>query len=423
MPVRARDMLVRYLPLAALLSLASCSSLKDDNAPPDGLTCAHTVNGGGDAQSLTAALASAQAGSCVLVVTQTYAGSFKVPAGVMLASAKGSRASFTGTDSSAPAIDIAGDPPGSSQESGAWGIDVTHAAQVGIAVRNGAARLHDVSVSGAASAGVAALCTDQSCRDGAHVLTLEDVRLTGNDTGLWSNGEDVAMSGGESSQNSSQSLTGGNGIVVFGGAHLALDGTTVDKNDQVGILLDGTSGATTGTLNAIQVTSNGSRGIWAQGLAGTIDTPSLSITGATSISSNKLVGLGASNTHGIIFVGGKIESTTTAPVLTNLGESEDVGDGFGVFGDSGDIKLDTVDLTANARASGLIDESALTSPPKGVIIFVGGKVDTGASGLKIVEQNLVSGASTPQISADLLSTPSAALGFSAPKIAVGALLQ
>ena len=414
--------LLRLAALASLGSLVACSSLKDDNAPPDGLTCGRVVNGGGDAQSLTAALAGAQAGSCVLVVTQTYTGSFKVPAGVMLASAKGSRASFAGTDTNAPAIDIAGDP-GGSNAGGAWGIDVTHAAQVGVAVRGGAARLHDVSVTGAASAGVAALCTDQSCRDGSHVLTLEDVRLTGNDTGLWSNGEDVAMSGGESSQNSSQSLTGGNGIVVFGGAHLALDGTAVANNDQVGILLDGNTGATTGTLNAVQVTSNGSRGIWAQGLAGTVDAPSLSITGATSISSNKLVGLGASDTHGIIFVGGKIESTVTAPVLTNLGHSEDVGDGFGVFGDSGDIKLDTVDLSGNARASGLIDQSSLTSPPKGVIIFVGGKVDAGASGLKIVEQNLVSGGDSPQISGDLLSTPSSTLGFSAPKIAVGAIIQ
>lgn len=393
--------------------LAACSSAKDGNPPPGDVTCGSVVNGGGDAPSLTHALAGAAAGSCVVLVSQTYTGNFTVPAGVTLVSAEGSRAKFVGTDPNAPAIELAGGPA-----SGIAHLDVTSSAAVGIAVRGGAAVLSDVKVSGAASAGVAALCSDASCRDGAHVLDLEDVDLTANDTGLWSNGEDVKMTNGSASKNASQSLTGGNGIVVFGGAKLVLSGTKVENNDQVGILLDGNTGSTTGDFDSVSVSTNGARGIWAQHLNGTIDTPALKIGGSsTSFSGNKLVGLGAVDTHGIIFVGGKIESTVAAPISTTIGDTEQVGDGFGIFGDSADIKLDTVQVSQNARAAGLIDN------PKGVIIFVGGTVDPGGSGLKIVVQNKDASVAAPDIDGSLLSTPTTALGFSAPKIATGSILK
>ena len=241
---------------ALLVSVTACSSLKDDNAPPDGLDCTQTVNGGGDSQTLAGALASAPLGSCVVVVSQTYTGNFVVPQGVTLVSAKGSRAKFTSVDASAPAITLQGGLGSAIQ-----GLDVTSAADVGIAVRGGPATLSDVAVSGAQSAAVAALCNDDTCHDGSHALALSDVHLVGNDTGLWTSGEDVTMTGGEASKNTSQSLTGGNGIVVLGGAHVTLDGTTVAQNDQIGILFDG-NGGTTGDLKSVTIDSNGGRGVW-----------------------------------------------------------------------------------------------------------------------------------------------------------------
>lgn len=401
---------LKVMSAVLLLSLAACSSLKDDNAPPAGLTCTKTVNGGGDSQTLASALAGAPLGSCVVVVSQTYTGNFVVPAGVTLVSAQGSRAKVTSTDPSAPAITLQG-----GLDSAIQGLDVTAAADVGIAVRGGPARLSDVGVSGAKSAAVAALCSDDTCHDGAHGLTLDDVHLVGNDTGLWTSGEDVTMIGGEASRNTSSSLTGGNGVVALAGAHVTLDGTAVSNNDQIGILFDG-KGGTTGDLKSVIVDANGGRGVWAQGLNGTIDTPALTIEGASALTNNKIVGLGAVGSHGIIFVGGKIQNSVAAPIVTDLGSTEQVGDGFGFFGQTGDVKLDTVDVSGNSRAAGLIDN------PTNVIIFVGGKVDPGASGLKIVVQNLDAQATAPQIASDVTST-SSELGFSAPSVSVGAFLR
>lgn len=405
--------LMSTAPAALALMLASCSSLKDNSAPPDGLQCASVVNGGGDAASLQQALGNAKAGSCVLVVTQTYSGNFTVPAGVTLASGQGSRAVFTGTDATKPAIDVAGDA-----RSGVWNVDVNGSAQVGIAVRNGAAHIENVNVSGAASAAIAALCTDSaSCHDGAHVVELDDVHLVGNSIGLWSKGADILMSGGEASQNTSQTLSGGDGIVVFGGAHVTLDGTDVVGNDQVGVLIDDQAGSgTNGDFKSVNVAQNGARGIWAQHLNGTLAAPALTIEGASTITANKLVGLGGTESHGIIFVGGKIEGTVATPIVTDLGDQEQVGDGFGMFSNCGDVKFDSVEISGSARAAGLVDTAS------GVIIFVGGTVAAGPSDLKIVVQHTsAANAAALQIPSET-QTSSAVLGFSAPQIAVASVL-
>ncbi|MEO8878321.1 MAG: hypothetical protein ABI461_22190 [Polyangiaceae bacterium] len=405
--------LTGLIPALVALSLASCSSLKDNNAPPSGLQCDQVINGGGDAASLTTALKTATSGSCVLVVTQTYSGNFGVPAGVTLASAQGSRAIFTGTDANLPAISLTGDP-----KTGVWDVDVHGSAQVGIAVKNGAAHIENVTVNGAASAAIGALCTDAStCHDGAHTLVLDDVHLVGNAFGLWTKGADVMMTGGEASQNTSQTLSGGDGIVAFGGAHVTLDGTSVIGNDQVGILFDASGDTgTTGDLKSVDVSQNGARGVWAQHLNGTIDAPALKIEGASSLSGNKIVGLGATESHGIIFVGGKIENTVASPIVTDLGTQEQVGDGFGMFNNTGEVKFDSVAITNSARAGGLVDTAT------GVIIFVGGSVGASASNLKIVVQNTsAANATALQIPADTVTT-SPVLGFTAPQITVGSVL-
>jgi hypothetical protein len=404
------------IPALVALSVASCSSIKENTSPPSSLQCQTVVNGGGSPDSLTAALKTAQPGSCVLVVTQTYSGNFIVPQGVTLASADGSRAIITGTDSNSAAIELSG-----GEGSGVYGLDVNGSAQVGIAVRNGAAVIQNVNVSGAKSAGLAAICAvtaPASCQDGAHVLELDDVNITANDSGLWTKGEDIKMSNGTVSQNSGDSLTAGNGVIAFGGASVTLDGTTVANNDQVGILIDGTSGATTGDLKSVTVSQNGARGIWAQGLTGTIDKPALTVEGTSLVSGNKIVGLGATSSHGIIFVGGKIENTVASPVSTGLGAQAQVGDGFGAFNGSGDMKLDTVDVSNNARAAGLLDTAT------GVIIFVGGTVSPGADNLKIVVQNSTAdAASNLQIPSDSVSTTTAPLYVAAPTIQTGSLIQ
>jgi hypothetical protein len=408
------------IPALVALSVASCSSLKENNAPPSGLQCQTVVNGGGSPDSLTAALTNAQPGSCVLLVTQTYSGNFKVPQGVTIASAEGSRAIITGSDPNSAAIELVG-----GEGSGVYGLDVNGSAQVGIAVRNGAALIQNVNVSGAKSAGIAAICAaPTTCHDGSHVLELDNVNITSNDSGLWAKGEDVKMSTGTVSQNSGDSLTAGNGIIAFGGANVALNGTTVANNDQVGILVDGTTasdgtgGGTTGDFESVTVSQNGARGIWAQGLTGTLDAPALKIGGTSLISGNKIVGLGATGSHGIIFVGGKIENTVAAPFSTTLGEQAQVGDGFGAFNSSGDLKLDTVEVSNCARAAGVLDTAT------GVIIFVGGSVNPGASGLKIVVQNSSADApSNLQIAPDVTSTTSSPLYVSAPQIQTGSLIQ
>jgi hypothetical protein len=410
---------VSLIPALLTLLLASCSSLKENTSPPSGLQCGTVVNGGGSPDSLTAALLNAKSGSCVLVVTQTYTGNFKVPQGVTLASADGSRAIITGTDAKSPAIELVG-----GAGSGVYGLDVNGSAQVGIAVKNGAAVISGVNVSGAKSAGIAAICAaPAACQDGSHVLELDNVNITANDSGLWTKGEDIRMSSGTVNQNSGTSLTAGNGVIAFGGAHVTFDGTTVANNDQVGILIDGTSGngtvaGTTGDLKSVTVSQNGARGIWAQGLAGTIENPALTIEGTSLVSGNKLVGLGATGSHGIIFVGGKIENTAASPVNTDLGTQEQVGDGFGIFGGSGDVKLDTVAVSANARAAGLLDTTT------GVIIFVGGTVAPGASNLKIVVQNTTAAnTALQQLPSDATSTTSAPLYVSAPQIQTGSIID
>jgi hypothetical protein len=398
------------LPLVLLSALAlpavACGSFKDSNALPDGVTCASQVNAGGDGSSLTSALASAKGGSCVILSAQTYTGNFLVPAGVTVVSERQGRATIVGASASSPAIELTGGAGSSLQ-----GVDVLGAAGVGVAVRGGAAKLSDVNVEGAKNAALAILCAGATCLDDAHVVTLDAVHLKKSAMGMWVSGARVTMNGGECTDHASDGLASSAGIVGQSGAHLELTGVDVERNQGVGVLLDG-EGGTTAMLHDMIVSNNAERGIWAQKLAGTIDAPALRIDGNTVIEANKIVGVGAAESHGIIFVGGKINGTVAAPVATDLGQIDQVGDGIGLFSGSGDVRIENVALTANARASGLIDSGT------GVIIFVGGKIEAGASALKLVIQN-TTGVDVPAENVSM-SPP---LSVSAPRLPLAKVLN
>jgi hypothetical protein len=402
--------LATSLPWLAALGSFGCTTLKDTGEPADGAKCSSTHNGGGDAASLKGALASAAAGSCVVLVSQTYVGSFTVPVGVTLSSARGTRAVFRSSDDQ-PAIELAG----GTSEGGAslFGVDVVDTPGVGIVVRGGGAHLQDVTVSGAKSAAVAVQCKDMACLDGNHVVALDDVRLKKSAIGLWASGAHVRMTRGESTDHGGESLTGGLGIVAQDGAWLELSGTKVEGNSSVGVLLDGP--LTNGRLKDVTVSNNAARGIWAQRLDGTLDQPSLRVEGDTVIENNKIVGLGAADSHGIIIVGGRIGNTIAAPVVTNLARTESIGDGVGMFKGAGNVRLEGVELVGSARAAALFDGST------GAIIIVGGRVEAGASQLKVVVQNPVASAKV-DVAADVLSTVEAPLGISAPDVPLARVL-
>ncbi len=386
----------------AVVLLAGCSSA--GGGTPDGLTCGSTVDGGADSASLTSALHSAATGTCVLVSSHTYRGSFVVPAGVTLASARGSRAIITGDDATTPAIQLL-DGGGS----GLFALDVNDSAGVGVAVRGGPAKLHDLGISSAKGAALAVYCRDATCASA--LVELEDVRLQKSMMGLWVSGSTVKMTGGSSTDHGSGGLSGGGGIVVQDGAHFEMTGTDVERNESIGVLVDGVGG-TTGALRDVTVSNNLDRGIWAQRISATMDAPGLRVEGEnTAIEKNRIVGLGAAESHGIIFVGGKINDTAAAPILTSLGTTEMIGDGIGLFGGSGDVRVENVTLARNARTAGLIDTGS------GVIIFVGGKVET--SSLKIVVQNTTS---MVQIDPSLVSM-STPLGVSAPQLPLAKVIE
>lgn len=396
--------------LLTTAGLGACSSESSSSGtvPPGiGVSCS-TSTSASDAASARTALAGAAAGTCVVLAPGSYAGPFTVPAGVALVAQNGSRATVTGGTAQEPAISLA-------EGSQLAVIDVLDAAGVAVAVRASNAVLSNVTVTGAKNAALAVLCKDgvtagaAACASGNVALT--DVVLTTSTLGLWVSGAHVTWKGGGSNNHAGTALTAAAGVIAQDGAKLDLENVTVEKNQGVGVLVDGA--ATTASIKNAVVNENGERGIWAQRLGGTLAAPALKIEG-TQVTKNKIVGVGAIESRGIIIVSGKIANTVAAPLVTNLAGTEQVGDGLGIFSGSTDFNVDT-ELDANARTAGLIDGA----DERGIII-VSGKVGPGASGLKLVVQNTK--AAAVQIPAADVSVPTQPLGISAPKLALPPVL-
>ena len=405
------------LPLALVSALSASLAIACTNhtesftgpVPPGvGLSCTSTRSAG-DGNAARTALTGAPAGTCVILTSASYAGPFDVPAGVALVAQNGSRAVITGGTAQSPAISLG-------EGSALVNVSVVDSPGVGLAIRAARAVVTGVVVSGAKSAATAILCKEAltpGCASGS--ITLTDVTLTKSGLGLWVSGAHVVMTRGSSDNHSGSSLSAAAGVIAQDGAQLELDGVLVEKNQGVGILIDGAQ--TKASIKKSIVNENGERGVWAQRVAGTLEAPAVRLEECL-FTKNKIVGVGSVEARGIIIVGGKIAETVAAPLVTNLASTEQIGDGVGIFG-SGDFKLDGVTFESNARAAGVID-GAYKGPLLGGIIIVGGKVGVGSLGLKFVVQN-AKGADV-QIQDGDRSVTEKALGVSAPKLALPPLL-
>lgn len=391
------------LTLCSTAALAGCSD--DGPSAPSNVSCNEVIDAGQDGGSLSAALAQAQSGDCVVAETHSYAGSFQVGAGVILVAADGATPTIQGA-ADQPAVKVIG-APGSS----VIGFTIT-GGSIGVYVEGTEAHLQGLDISGAtrsAFAGwrdIALGGPDTMPADG---ITLSDVDLSASATGLWASNVRIALDGGSIHDNAGVSLTGGYGLVAVNGTQLTATGTVVEANSY-GVVLDG-AGGTVANLNSMAVLGNAERGVWAQKLAGTLQAPALSVQD-TTIEANSLVGLGALQSKGIIIIGGKISGTLAKPIVVDL-DTVEVGDGLGLFDDTGDVSIDNVTLENNARSQALVDQAAAN------ISIVGAIQATGAQ-LKVVVQNTTETVAVDQAN---VSTPTEPLAVGAGVLSIDSAVQ
>lgn len=381
---------------------AGCSSDAEEgtSAPPDGVSCA-SVARATDEKSLLSGLANAAAGSCIVVSgTVTSTVPLRVNEGAILVGEKGTRAAITVTGPvSLGAITLMA-------RAQLGNVDVVASPGNGVAVAGIDAKIFDAKVTGSKNAGVAVLPGKESFG-----VTLENVNVEKNGYGVYVNGEGMKLTikGGRIAENGGTSLAAGAGLVAVNGARAELDGVTIEKNEGTGVLLDGEK--TRAVIKASTVSENRERGIWAQGLQGSLDAPAVEVQD-TQILKNRIVGMGGVQLKGIIIVGGSVKETVSSPVPTNLATNEMIGDGVGIFGGSTDFKIERTNFAANGRAAGVVDGTEVG------IIIVGGKVEPGP-GLKFVVQNSKADVQIPDADKSTVDTP---LGISAPRIQPPAVL-
>jgi len=278
----------------------------------------------------------------------------------------------------------------------------------GVVVSSADVRVFDLRITGAKATALAINCA--GC--GVAPIRLDRVTLENSGVGLTvsGSGANVVMTGGSVTGNGGSSLTGGMGVVVSGGANVTIDGAKVESNEGPGIVIDGSG--TKAQIKGASIANNTSRGVWAQGLEGTLDAPALRIEN-TEIVKNRITGMGAVTSRGIIIVGGRIAETIKAPASTNLASSDLIGDGIGVFDGSYDVKIEETAIESNERAAGVIDGAS----DRGIII-VGGRIGAAASGLKLVVQNSEKGRVT--IADGDKTATEKPLAISAPKLVLPA---
>jgi len=304
---------------------------------PAGVTCKR--------QHAWGSLSSAAAGDCVALPSGTSRQAITVPAGVHLAATQGSTTELQSMGTM-PVVTLG---PGASLS----GVTITQATGVGVFVDRHAT-LANVKVSNAAS-GVIAWCEDDCSTDPSSTFT--GVEVTKSGVGLWAKGTKVTVEQGRFAESQGTSLGSGYGVVASHGAQLTMNGTAVESNQELGVLVDGARN-TSAALSAVNVKNNLGRGVWAQGLTGTMAAPRLSLDDCV-LDGNAIAGLGARASTGIRVTGGRVTNTKLAPAQTATpGVTVMIGDGIGVFDATGDIAMSSVTLESNQRAQLIVDQGA-----------------------------------------------------------------
>ncbi len=365
---------------------------------PDAVTCRETVTAGPDAAGLKSALARAKPGTCVVAAAGTYGAALTVPADVTLAAEAGTRVVIAGDGVATDAVVLS---PGANLS----GIRVASAAEVGVWIDRGPCQLVDVAVEGARTGAVVAWC-EEDCVNGP-VSELHDVELTLSGAGLLAHGASVKMVGGRVAENRGTNLGTGYGVVASHGATLQMDGTVVEANTELGVLIDGDLGTQAAFQNVV-VRNNLGRGIWVQALAGTAQAPKLELQDCT-VEGNSLVGLGARASRGIHVVGGRIASTVMGKTSAAPGVLVDVGDGVGLFEGCGDVQVEDAVLESNQRSQVLIDLGATG------LAFERGAITAQSGQLGVIVQHTAAAVQAPAI---VVPAPGSELPFSAPRLAV-----
>lgn len=337
---------------------------------PAGVTCSkqHTLD----------ALSSASAGDCVALPSGTSRQALTVPAGVHLAAAAGATTELQSMGSM-PVVTLG---PGASLS----GVTITQAAGIGVFIDRHAT-LANVKVSQAGS-GVIAWCEDDCSTDPTSTFT--NVEVTRSGVGLWAKGTKVLVEQGRFAESQGTSLGSGYGVVASHGAQLTMNGTAVEANQELGVLIDG-PGGTRAALTTVNVKNNLGRGIWAQGLNGTMAAPRLSLDGCT-LEGNAIAGLGARASTGIRVTGGRIANTKLAPAQTATpGVTVMVGDGVGVFDATGEVALSSVTLESNQRAQLIVDQGAAG------VSLTGSTVTQGSGQAGVIVQRTTQTVNAPNI--------------------------
>jgi hypothetical protein len=334
--------MLRLTLLAALafLALSACGPLTKPGASlPAGVTCARILI---SATDFTSTLGTAAAGDCVLLPAGTYRGNFVVPENVSVVAGDGATVTLRGSEANQPVLTVRG-----GAKTVIRGIRIDVSSGGGIVVEPGPVNMEGVSVTGTSQAGLTASCNQADCDQ--RQSTVNDSEFSNNTTGIVLSGAKLKLTGGRVGDNQGPALTDGSGIVVANGASLEVVDTMVENNAGVGVLIDGA--ATRVLMTRPTVRGNKGRGVWAQGLVGT---GTLQVLGG-AFSQNNLVAVGSIQSEGLLLKDATVATTQKVPVVIDLGHTEYIGDGVGLFKGTKNSSMENLTLTDNARAQALID--------------------------------------------------------------------
>jgi hypothetical protein len=379
-----------------MLVLSGCDVRQE---PPPGVSCQRWAQADGDS-ALNQALSAASSGTCVVAQTGVYRQALVVPQGVALLGEAGGAVEFTGGSETESTLVLG---PGAVVA----GVSVTaSSAGIGIRGEGKGEKLFRVTVSGGRRAGVVFWC-EEDCRTD-ELSDVSESTISGAALGLITRGVKVRLKNGSVTKSAGTGLASGYGVVAFSGAVLEVDGTVIEQNESLGVLFDG-AGETETTLTRTTIKENQGRGVWAQGMMGTLAAPKLKLVD-TTIERNALVGVGVRNSTGISVIGGRIAGTQLRPTAGQTpGVLVMVGDGLGLFENTAEARVEGAALEANERSQALIDSAG-----DGIVLSQTVRVAAGQA-LGVVVQR-----TTPRVDAPNITrpTPGTELSVSSPQLAL-----